>query len=135
MLLILIRSGKSCSHISPHVREYGFRNPENVACENRNVTKFCLLESGIPGFGIRNPAQEISPTIRLRDLSSIDKESRIHGSESRIQDCLGSESRTVLDSLIWGDTFSSQAEGLMPFWLISARVGEKRKSPTQSIFV
>ena len=49
------RSGKSCSHISPHVREYGFRNPENVACENRNVTKFCFwnlesraLESGIP---------------------------------------------------------------------------------------
>ena len=70
LLLILIRSGKSCSHISPHVREYGFRNTENVAFENRNVRKFCLwnlksraLESGIPlkkshqrfDSGIRNP--------------------------------------------------------------------------------
>ena len=37
--------------------------------------KFVLVESGIPGFRIRNP-------------SSSDKESGIHGVESSIQDCL-----------------------------------------------
>ena len=86
--------------LSPHYAPCkGIRIPESRKCCLRkpDCDEVLLVESGIPGFGIRNPAQEISPTIRLRNLSSIDKESRIHGSDP--------ESKTVLDSLIWGDTF------------------------------
>ena len=55
-----------------------------------------LVESRILGFGIRNTAHGIPPTIGIRNPNSTYKgseinylESGIHGVESRIQDCLG----------------------------------------------
>ena len=49
----------------PHVREYGFRNPEvrYFCLWNPKSGKILLVESGIIGFGIRNTAQKIrNPT-------------------------------------------------------------------------
>ena len=50
-----------------------------------------LANSGILVFGIRNTSEgiRIPLTIGIRNQSSSDKESGIHGVESRIQDCLG----------------------------------------------
>ena len=55
-----------------------------------------LVESRILGFGIRNTAHGIPPTIGIRNPNSTYKgseinylESGIHGVESRIQDSLG----------------------------------------------
>ena len=93
LLLILIRSGKSCSHISPHVREYGFRNTENVACENRNVTKFCLWNLESRTFQLKKSHQRCDFGIYVPLTKNPESTAR------------NPESKTVLDSLIWGDTF------------------------------
>ena len=45
-------SSAHCSDIPPHVRECGFR-PDS--------SKFLLVESGILGFGIRNPTNDWNP--------------------------------------------------------------------------
>ena len=74
----------------------GLRTPESgkfLLVESR-IREVYLVESGIPGFGIRDIAQGIQ--IGIRNPSSTDEESEIqylesgiHGVESRIQDCLG----------------------------------------------
>ena len=88
---------------SPQIR---YRNQWNFCLWNLEAQKILLLASGILGFGIRNTAQ------RIRNPSS---------SQSRIQLLLkktgngywylestawNPESKTVLDSLIWGDRYS-----------------------------
>ena len=58
------------NNVSTHLKESGFRNPYNF----------------IPSFGIQNTAQRIrNPTKDWNQVPRI----RIHGMESRIQDCLG----------------------------------------------
>ena len=44
---------------SPHVREYGLRNPRNFGWWNPEARKKEFVKSGILGFGIRNTAQGI----------------------------------------------------------------------------
>ena len=114
LLLILIRSGKSCGHISPQVREYGFRNPENVACENRNVTKFCLwnlkfraLESGIQ---LKKSHQRFDFGIQFQLTKNPEFTA------------WNPESKTVFDSLIWAIHFKAMPKVSCQFWLTSARV-------------
>ena len=41
---------------SPHVRESGILNRENFCLRNPEYGKCLLVESGIMGFGIRNPS-------------------------------------------------------------------------------
>ena len=52
LLLILIRSGKSCGHISPQVREYGFQNPEMLLVKTGMWRSFAC---GIWNSGLWNP--------------------------------------------------------------------------------
>ena len=75
---------------SPHVRECGFRNPRNFCWWNPESRKL-LEESGILGFGIRNPSKDLNPEPKFhwQRLESSTWESGIHGVELRIQDCLG----------------------------------------------
>ena len=63
------------------VRSKGIRIPKSG--------KFLLVKSGMPGFRIRNTGQG------FWNPSSTDKDSGIHGVESRIQYCLG--------PLTWGE--------------------------------
>ena len=52
--------------------------------------KLLVLESGIPSFGIQNPANDWNPESKFHWQSGIQHlESEIHCLESRIQDCLG----------------------------------------------
>ena len=44
---------------SPHVREWGFRNPGNFLMWNPESEKILPGESGLLGFGTRNTAQGI----------------------------------------------------------------------------
>ena len=75
---------------SPHVRECGFRNPRNFCWWNPESGKL-LVESGILGFGIRNPSKDLNPEskVPLTKTGIQYLQSVIHGVESRIQDCLG----------------------------------------------
>ena len=75
---------------SPNVRECGFRNPRNFCWWNPESGKL-LVESGILGFGIRNPSKDLNPEskVPLTKTGIQYLESVIHGVESRIQDCLG----------------------------------------------
>ena len=52
------------------------------------ILKICLVESGILGFAIWNTAQGIRNPTKDCNPESTDKESGIHGVESRIQDFL-----------------------------------------------
>ena len=72
---------------SPRVRECGFQNPRNFCWWNPESGQL-LVESGIPGFGIRNPFKS-SIQVPLTKTEIQYLESVIHGVESRIQDCLG----------------------------------------------
>ena len=74
---------------SPHVRECGFRNPRNFCWWNPESGKL-LVESGILGFGIRNPSKDLNPEskVPLTKTGIQYLESGIQGVESRIQDCL-----------------------------------------------
>ena len=68
----ILKKAETDLRISRRIRQSRFLYPVYIA-----------VESEIAGFGIRNTAQGI------RNLSSSDNESAIHGVESRIQDCLG----------------------------------------------
>ena len=74
---------------SPHVGECGFRNPRNFCWWNPESGKL-LVESGILGFGIRNPSKDLYPEskVPLTKTGIQYLESGIQGVESRIQDCL-----------------------------------------------
>ena len=72
---------------SPRVRECGFQNPRNFCWWNPESGQL-LVESGILGFGIRNPFKS-SIQVPLTKTEIHYLESVIHGVESRIQDCLG----------------------------------------------
>ena len=94
----------SLFHASPSVRESRFRNPGNLRLWNLESGNILLMESGIPGFGIRNTAQGIwNPT---NDWNSESKfywqipESGTWNPESTVRN---PESKTVLDSLPWGN--------------------------------
>ena len=81
---------------SPRVRECGFRNPINFCWWNPESGKL-LADSAILGFGIRNPSKDLNP------------ESKFHW--QRLESSTWNpeftawnlESKTVLDSLTWGD--------------------------------
>ena len=79
----IIRAGFQCKSILNLAPCKGIRIPES--------SKFLLVEWGILDVGIQNTAQGIrNPLmIRIRNPSSTDNESGIHGIESRIQECLG----------------------------------------------
>ena len=65
---------------SPHVKESGFRNPENFFIWNPESWKFLLVESGILGLGIRNTGVGIrNPT------NNSNPESKFHWKRSGIQ--------------------------------------------------
>ena len=94
----------SLFHASPSVRESRFRNPGNLRLWNLESGNILLMESGIPGFGIRNTAQGIwNPT---NDWNSESKfywqipESGTWYPESTVRN---PESKTVLDSLPLGN--------------------------------
>ena len=72
---------------SPHVRESGILNRENFCLWNSEYGKCLLVESGIRGFGIRNP-------------STTDKESEFSTWTPESTMC-NPESKSVLDSLTW----------------------------------
>ncbi|CAH3181822.1 unnamed protein product [Porites lobata] len=106
----------------PRVRKSGFRIPE--------CRKFLLVESGMPGFGMRNTSQGIrNPT---NDWNWV-QNPRIHGVESRIQDCLGFpkmgrfecyilslKGTTWVQEIVWqiyhnGEVNSKRIEDRVPF--------------------
>ena len=70
---------------SPHVRQYGFWNPEISPMESGIQTFFFLVESGILVFGVQNPANDWKPK------SSI----------------WNPESKNVLDYLTWRSNSTS----------------------------
>ena len=110
----LILQGKS----SLHVRKSGFQDSESgefLAYGLGNLGKLCLrnpkswaLESGIP-ITIGNQIQ-VPLTDRLLESSAWNLESTVWNPESR----------TVLDSLIWGYRVESGAPNVN-FWKISVR--------------
>ena len=86
------------SYTSLHVRQSEFRNPGNFACGIQNHPRICSWGIGNPGLresGIQLKKSWIPLTIKIRNSSSTNKESKIyclesgiHSMESRIQDCL-----------------------------------------------
>ena len=86
---------------SPRLRECGFRNPINFCWWNPESGKL-LADSAILGFGIRNPSKDLNP------------ESKFHW--QRLESSTWNpeftacypESKTVLDSLTWGDRARSR---------------------------
>ena len=71
----------------PHVRESGILNRENFCLRNPEYGKCLLVESGIMGFGIRNPI-------------TTDKELEFSAWNPESTTC-NPESKSVLDSLTW----------------------------------
>ena len=82
---------------SPRVRDSEFRDPASLCLYNPEFRKVLLVESGILGFGIQKTAQGIRNLSNHWNPESTDytnmelqnQEFRIHGVDSRIQDCLG----------------------------------------------
>ena len=94
----------SLFYVSPSVRESRFWNPGNLHSWNLESGNILLMESGIPGFGIWNTAQGIwNPTNYWNSESKFYwqiPESGTWNPESTVRN---PESKTVLDSLPWGN--------------------------------
>ena len=94
----------SLFYVSPSVRESRFWNPGNLHSWNLESGNILLMESGILGFGIRNTAQGIwNPTNYWNSESKFYwqiPESGTWNPESTVRN---PESKTVLDSLPWGN--------------------------------
>ena len=95
--MVLLGSADVCeegtlAEASRHVNESRFRNWSGrfLFVGSGVIQQIFAVESGILGFGIWNELKEsgISLTIGIQNPSFIDKESRIHGLKSRIQDFL-----------------------------------------------
>ena len=81
---------------SPHVSECAFRNPRNFCWWNPESGKL-LVESGILGFGTRNPSKDLNPEPKFYWQRP---ESSTWNPEFT---AWNPESKTVLDSLTWDD--------------------------------
>ena len=97
-----------CEMDSPHLREYGFRNPKNFWSWNPQSGKIFIMESGILGFGIRNTAQGIQ-----NPANGWNPESRIQVPLTKIWNLvtgIGNPGRGIQnpDSLTWGEWMEFQ---------------------------
>ena len=94
----------SLFYVSPSVRESRFQNPGNLRLWNLESGNILLMESEIGGFGIQNTAQGIwNPTTDWNSESKFYWQIPESGTWNLESTVRNPESKTVLDSLPWGN--------------------------------